>query len=460
MIYEEGIDMGEAETFLAEHPEVKYLDVFMYDLNGIIRGKRVDPSLLKKLYNSGFLLPSSCVLLDVTGENSNADGRGFDDGDPDGLLMPIPGTLSMVPWLGDDVAQVLCKFVDDESSNTAFEDPRNVLAHVLEQVHAKGLNPVTACELEFYLIDVKHGSEGNPMPPVMPKSGRLPTGGQVYSMDDLDQFSDFLRDVADACEVQGIPAGPASAEYSAGQFEINLNHVNDPLAACDHSALIQRVIRGVAIKHGFEATFMAKPSLSATGNGLHIHCSLLDNEGKNIFDDGGPQGTDTLRHAIGGMLDTMAEGMAFFAPNLNSYRRFEPDSFVPTCRAWSYNNRSTALRVPGGETEARRFEHRIAGADANPYLTMAVMLAGALHGMDTKSEPPEVTTNNASMHREEGIPTTCQQALDCLEKATILPKYLGEVYCNRYRKVKQFEHDRFHRETISAKEYEWYLLSR
>jgi glutamine synthetase len=445
---------------MAANPEVKYLDVLMHDLNGIIRGKRVDLSQIKKLYTSGFQFPSSCVLLDVTGENTGADGRGFEDGDPDGTLVPIPGTLVKAPWLGCDAAQVLCTFVDDENSDTAFEDPRNVLAHVVSHVRAAGLNPVTACELEFYLLDTQHGPDGSPQPPKMPKSGRIPAGGQVYSMDEIDQFSDFFRDVADACDIQGIPAGPASAEYAAGQFEINLNHVDDPIVACDHSALLQRVIRGVAIKHGFEATFMAKPALGATGNGLHIHCSLLDDDGVNIFDNGGPEGSDLLRHAIGGMLATMAEGMAFFAPNINSYRRFEPDAFVPTCRAWSYNNRSTALRVPGGDAMARRFEHRIAGADANPYLTMAVMLSGALHGLNNKIEPPDPATENVSNIREEGIPTTWQQGLDSLETAAILPRYMGEVYCNRYRKVKQFEIDRFTTETISPKEYEWYLLSR
>ncbi|MBT4890167.1 MAG: glutamine synthetase [Rhodospirillales bacterium] len=452
--------MEEAEAFLAQHPEVRFLDVFMYDLNGIIRGKRVDISMIKKLYKSGFPIPSSNVFLDVTGENTNPDGRGDQDGDPDGLLKPIPGTLSKVPWLEDDIAQVLTTMTDEDGV-LSFEDPRNVLIHVMEQVKAQGLNPVVACELEFYLMDMERAPDGGPIAPTMPKSGRKPTGYQVYSMDEIDQFSDFFRDVVEACDVQGIPAGPASAEYSAGQFEINLNHVDDAVSACDHSALLQRVIRGVAIKHGFEATFMAKPTLEGSGNGLHIHCSMLDNDGNNIFDnDGGAQGTDELRYAIGGMLETMHEGMAIFAPNINAFRRFAPGSYVPTCRAWSYNNRSTALRVPGGDAIARRFEHRIAGADANPYLVMAVMLAGALHGIKNKIEPPEFSTGDATLHTDSTIPSSMQQGLDCLGQAKVLPGIMGELYLSRYAQVKQFEYDRFLRETISSKEYEWYMLSR
>lgn len=449
--------MSEVESFLRDHPDVKFIDILSYDLCGIMRGKRIDLAHLGKLFEFGFQFPSSVALLDVTGEGSDPDGRGFSDGDPDAVLTPVPGTLTTVPWSSDPVGQVLTSYYEEDGTPTP-DDPRHVLANVVKRFTDMGLTPVVACELEFYLIDRQRDDNGAPQSPVMPKSGKRMTGTQVYSIAEIEEFSEFLRDIADACMVQGIPAGPASAEYAAGQFEVNLNHVDDPVTACDHSALLQRVIRGVAIKHGCEATFMAKPFVESTGNGLHIHCSLVDGNGVNVFDDGGPEGTDMLRYAVGGMLGTMDESMALFAPNMNSYRRFVANSYVPMYPTWSHNNRSTAVRIPGGDHKARRFEHRIAGADANPYLTMAAMLAGVHHGITNKIEPPERTEGNADAYREITTPLRLQRALDRLEKAKILPQYLSDTYCLRYRLTKQDEMDRF-TNAISRREYDWYLLS-
>ena len=204
---------------------------------------------------------------------------------------------------------------------------------------------------------------------------------------------------------------------------------------------------------------MAKPILESTGNGLHLHCSMLDEKANNVFDDGGADGTDMLRHAIAGMLATMAEVMSFFAPNLNSYRRYLPGSFVPMAPTWSHNNRSVAIRIPAGSHKARRFEHRIAGADANPYLTLAAILSGVLHGIENKIEPPAISVGDTADVVDDSIPKTWQQGLDTLETATVLPSYMGETYCRRYRLTKQGELDRFH-SVISAREYEWYLISR
>jgi len=449
--------MSEVDVFLKENPEIEFVDVLNYDLCGIMRGKRVDLDQLHKLFEIGFQFPSSCVLLDVNGENTDPDGRGFADGDPDAVLRPIPGTLTTVPWTNDPVAQVLTTYYEEDDTPSP-DDPRHVLANVVARFTDLGLTPIVACELEFYLIDKTRGNDGAPQAPMMPKSGRRMTSTQVYSIAEVAEYSDFLRDIANACAVQGIPAGPASMEYAAGQMEVNLNHIDDPVVACDHAALMQRLIRGIAIKHGYEATFMAKPYLDSTGNGLHIHCSVVDEQGTNIFDDGGPKGTDQLRHAIGGMLEAMDESVAIFAPNVNSYRRFMPDSFVPMYPAWAYNNRSTALRIPGGDHKARRFEHRIAGADANPYLTMAAMLAGLHHGLTNKIEPPEVTKGAAETREDVSTPLTMQRALDRLETSTILPEYLSKMYCGRYRQVKQVELDRFN-SAISRQEYDWYLLS-
>lgn len=441
------------EAFFEAHPDIEFFDVLVHDLCGIMRGKRVDRKQLGKLFSDGFQFPSSVQLLDVTGESSDPLGRGFSDGDPDCPTLPIEDTLVPVPWVDKPLGQVLLKLVEEDKTTPHYDDPRAVLGRVIDRIAELGLTPVVACELEFYLIDPERGPMHEPQPPTLPKSGKVSSGTQVYSIYEMDEFADVLYDIADACRVQEIPAGPASAEYATGQFEINLNHVDDPLAACDHSALLQRVIRGVARKHGFEATFMAKPYPDGTGSGLHVHCSLLDKDGNNVFDDGTDAGGPMLRHAIGGMLATMMEGMAIFAPNRNSYRRFVYNSFVPLRAAWSYNNRSTALRIPAGDGASRRFEHRISGADANPYLTLAAILAGMHHGIVNQIEPETAVEGNAGEIVDPDMPRTWQRALDRAGRAEVLNHYFGDEYWRRYLQCKQNELDRFS-SMISPLEYD------
>ena len=161
------------------------------------------------------------------------------------------------------------------------------------------------------------------------------------------------------------------------------------LKACDSAVLLKRLIKGIAVNHGFEATFMAKPYDAEAGNGMHVHMSLLDAHGRNVFAaaDENPLGTEMLRHAIGGLLRLMPESVALMAPNLNSFRRFQPGLYVPMAPTWGFDNRSVALRIPSGPNAARRIEHRVGGADANPYLLLATLLASVIHGIANRISP-------------------------------------------------------------------------
>lgn len=201
---------------------------------------------------------------------------------------------------------------------------------------------------------------------------------------------------------------------------------------------------------------MAKPYGERSGNGLHIHMSLLDEAGRNIFDNGTAEGSDALRHAIGGMQALMIESMALFAPSLNSYRRFQPDMFAPVNRHWGVNNRSAGLRVPTGPSEARRIEHRVSGADANPYLALAAVLAGAHHGLTNKLDPGAPAQGNVSKQPDTELPFTIDEALAQLEAGKILTNYIGEETLTLYRETKRVETLRV-RKAITRAEYEWYL---
>jgi glutamine synthetase len=255
---------------------------------------------------------------------------------------------------------------------------------------------------------------------------------------------------------QGVPAGAATAEYGGAQFEVNLGHLDDPVLACDHAMMLRRIVKGVAARHGLEATFMSKPFADQSGSGLHVHASLVDDQGQNVFDETTPDGDRLLGHAIAGLQATTYDAMAFFAPNINAYRRFAANQFVPVNTSWGINNRSVSFRVPMGGGRARRIEHRIAGADANPYLVMAAMLAGFHHGLANKLTPTQPSTGNAGEEADPDMPLRLWSALDRLEGSSLMATYFGPRYPSAYAAIKRSEFEAFMAEVL-PREYDWYL---
>jgi glutamine synthetase len=253
-----------------------------------------------------------------------------------------------------------------------------------------------------------------------------------------------------------VPLSAASKEYAPGQFEVNLKHQTDALKAADHAVLLKQIVKSAALAQGLDATFMAKPYPDRAGNGLHIHLSVVDRAGTNIFDDGSAQGAESLRHVIGGLQALMPASMAIFAPNVNSYRRFQPDMFAPVNRRWGVNNRSAGLRIPVGPSDARRVEHRVGGADANPYLALAAVLAGCHYGLVHKPDAGAPASGNVSREPDAALAFNIDDALSKLEDPGPLKSYLGEETLVLYRETKRIEADRLRR-IISAAEHEWYL---
>ncbi len=448
---------AEVEAFLKANPKVGAVDAIFADLSGVVRGKRYPAAQLGKLFDTGVAFPGSVFLLSTSGESHDPKGRGFSDGDPDELAKIIPGTLQPVPWAEQPLAQVMLTFQDLDGAPFRFE-PRNILKRVLAQLGDLGLRPVVAFELEFYLIDRERLPGKAPQPPRSPLTGSRDLATQVYGMAALDDFAGFVAEVDRACSVQGIETGAMSSEYAAGQFEINLQHLDDPLKAADHCIMFKRVVQGVARRHGVQATFMAKPYLESAGSGLHLHISLLDDQARNVFDGGKAPASKTLLHAIGGILDIMPECMAFLAPNSNSYRRFKPNTYVPISRSWGHENRSVALRIPIQGGPARRIEHRVAGADANPYLVLATALAGIHHGIMGKIDPGPAFDGNAGTELDPGLPFRPYRALDRLRESKILPAYFGADYPSTYAACKAKELESFE-DHVGPVEYDWYLLA-
>lgn len=444
-----------AEEFLTAHPEVAHIDLLTTDANGIMRGKRVRRDVLAKVFEQGVCLPGSLFAADISGETVEASGLGFDRGDADEVCFPVPETLTLTGWQRGADAQVVIAMFTPEGV-PFFADPRQVLARVLGRYSELGLTPMVAVELEFYLLDRELDAAGGPQPPRSPVSGRRERSTQVYGMTELDDYSAFLAEVDRLAAAQGLPADTAVAEYAPGQYEVNLHHVPDGLAAADHAVLLKRVIRRAAEACGMAATFMAKPYPDQAGSGTHIHVSLLDEAGDNVFAAEAPTGSPRLGHAAAGLLATMPEAVALLAPNVNSMRRFQPDNFVPLVPCWGVNNRTAAVRIPAGAPASRRIEHRVAGADANPYLVTAAVLAGMHHGLANALAPPPPAVGNAAVEGAVQLPASWLHAIERLERGEILPDYLDPEFVRVYLACRRHERERFHRR-ITPLEHEWYL---
>ena len=313
---------------LAGHEEA-HVDLLLPDCNGVLRGKRVTAEALEKVYAGGVCLPMSLVAADITGNTVEETGLGYDIGDEDRICRPIPGSLRPVPWSPRPALQLLLA-MEDGAGDWFEAHPRRVLERVLDRYRLLGLTPVVAVELEFYLFDRLPGADGRPQPTLNASDGARNASTQVYSIDELDENAGFIDAVARACRAQRIPADTAVAEYAPGQFEINLKHRADAVAACDDAVLLKRAIKAIAQQQGALASFMAKPYMEYSGSGLHTHFSILDEKGENIFDSGGPKGTAQLRHAVAGCLEAMHDSTLLFAPHLNSFDRLVPDKHAPT----------------------------------------------------------------------------------------------------------------------------------
>jgi len=402
--------------WLDERRDIQSLRAAVCDLNGVMRGKRIPVEQARKALEGKLRMPFSLIGLDIWGEDIVGDPLVYSTGDADGLCEWTGRAILPVNWTAHPTG-LLPLWLRDEGGAPYLADPRRALAAVLERYRKLGLTPVTATELEFYLVDPE---SQRPIGPVSPVTGRRLDSDAALSIDELDDFEAFIYDVYEACRSQNIPVDTAIAENGIGQFEINLNHVSDALRAADDAVFFKRTVKGIARKHGFVASFMAKPYGERAGNGLHVHFSLVDAEGRNVFDDGTDQGSDMMRHAVGGLLSAMAESTLVFAPHANSYRRLRPKSHAPTTVGWGYENRMVAIRIPGGPSAARRIEHRVSGADANPYLVMAAILGAALIGIERELSPGEPSAIDAYERKLPKLPPDWASATVLFEGGTLM----------------------------------------
>jgi glutamine synthetase len=380
------------------------------NLNGQMRSKHTPQSTFAKLDVEGSRMPLSVLNVDIWGADIEDSPLVFASGDEDGVLKPTEHGPVPMPWLDSPSALVPMWMFHDDGRPFAG-DPRHALRRVLDRYAERGWTVQAAVEMEFYLVDDTGHQLSAPQNPI---SGRPVFGNAILSIRQLDAFDAFLTDLYEACDAMDIPADSASSEAGLGQFEINLAH-RDAMAAADDAWLFKSLVRGMARRHDMAATFMAKPFPNDAGNGMHVHFSVLDEDGNNIFDDGGPKGTELLRNAVAGCIAGMPGGTLLWAPHGNSYARFAPGAHAPTSACWAYENRTAAIRIPSGPHRARRIEHRVACGDINPYLTLSAILGSALAGIEDGLQPSEPITGNAYDLDLPGIMPDWASAIDRFE---------------------------------------------
>jgi glutamine synthetase len=432
-------------------PGTRFVDAFVADVNGLLRGKRLTASAWAQMAQGGVAFSRSALILDAYGASQGPLGLGTQDGDPDGKAIPIPGMLQAVPWSRESVAQCLLSMRDADGAPLAF-DPREVLRRVVDICRADGIFPVISCELEFYLVGAD--DEGRAMPLAPARGGVRRRGGGHLCLQTLQDFAPFLHGLHEALAAQQIPGDGLVSEYGPAQFELNLLHGPDPVLAADHAVLQKRATIGVAAQHGYRASFMGKPFAQHAGSGLHVHVSLVDEAGRNRF--GAPGGDALLRAAIAGMQRLHAQSMALFAPSFSAYRRYRAGSFVALSSAWGEDNRSVAFRVPRSGATARRVEHRVAAADASPHLVLAAILASVHHGMTHSLEPGPPAQGNADLQADAALPRDIYSALNALAKSDLLPAYISEDFIRLFVELKRREADALFSD-VQPTEQDYYL---
>ncbi|MWC18910.1 glutamine synthetase [Acinetobacter johnsonii] len=432
--------LEEVKNYLCSYPKTKHIDICLHDINGHIRGKRIDISCLNKLAD-GCYFPLSVYAMSLDGKVIEETGLGKFIGEPDFLCKPILGSLKPCPIDPELNAQLFLTMKDNES-DCQFE-PRNLLKGILSKLHEKNYYPCMAAELEFYLFN-NNGSESE-----------IVNNSQCFDINTPSGYQGVLDEVERIAVLQGINITGMVAESSSGQYEINIQHSNDVLKLCDQVMLLKRTIKQVALKHGLSASFLAKPDMHKAGSGMHFHMSILDQNKQNVFstetkDLLSPQ----LLKVISGLVLLLPSSMAVIAPNVNSFRRFRIGNHVPLEANWGVNNRNVAIRIPCSDTANQRLEYRVAGADCNPYLTVAMILVGALHGLTQNLEVPKQA--NQLKRKEEHIFLTTNQleALALFNGNNIIKEYLGKDFIDFWCTVKHAEYQNIYNQ-ITVIEQNW-----
>jgi glutamine synthetase len=394
---------------MIERQGIHTVELGFADINGVLRGKRVPARHFLKTAYQGSALARGPLAWDIQcGVYPDTEIANFENGYPDMIARPVLSTFRPVSWR-EGCAFVLCDLYDAQGQ-ALEESPREVLKKVVGRAQALGFRPLVGSELEFYLLDAAKQP--------------LFQGVQCYSMYKGAQLEYVIEEMRNGLENFGIEVEAFHLEYGPAQMEVILEY-GDALKLADHTALAKNAIKEIARKHGLYATFMAKPWAEESGCGYHIHQSLWNWElTSNLFNTN----EELAQHYLAGLLYHTRDFMVFGSPSVNSFKRFQGNSFAPVNVTWGKDNRTVAARSLLGLGNASRLEHRTGSADANPYLIIAANLAAGLYGIENKLLLPPITATNACLTDAQVLPGDLKQALQYLEKNQVAKDYLGEKF--------------------------------
>ena len=402
------------------------------DLNGIPRGKVM--TVESFLSGRRLQLARGVLLQCVMGGYPAPRFYGSDDGDL--VLNAVSGQVHVLPWSKPLRALAICD-ADELTGQGSGLSTRNLLKRVVARYRAKGLEPVVATELEFFIFD-RHGDPRQPFQPPVGVDGRRESGFSAFSVSSGNGLRPFFEDVYRCMDAVGIPRDTFMHEMGTSQFEINLIH-GEPLLIADQTFLFKHLLREVALQHDLLAVCMAKPLAHTAGSSMHIHQSVVDTQGQNIFTAESGAATPAFYQFIAGLQACLADFTLLFAPNINSFQRLCNPYASPNNACWSYDNRSAGLRIPASGPEARRVENRLPGADANPYLALAASLAAGLHGLERQLQPSEPVTGEVEASLELLLPDSLQEALRRLRGSRQAREVFGEEFIDGYLACKALE---------------------
>ena len=431
----EAVAVGDIDTVLA----------VQVDMQGRLMGKRfhanyfVD-SAWEETHSCNYLLATDMEMSTIDGYKATSWAKGYGDY----TMKPDLSTLRRIPWL-EGTALVICDVLDHHTHADVPHSPRAILKKQVKRLEAMNMKAFMASELEFFLFSQSFEE--------LRESGlRAPHPISAYNEDyhifQTTKEEDVMRAIRNGLEGADVPVENSKGEADAGQEEINVRYA-EALTMADRHALIKNAAKEIAWSKGRALTFMAKYSTSAAGNSCHVHQSLADPNGKPLFYDASAEHgmSETMRHYMAGLLARADEITYFLAPYVNSYKRFAAGTFAPTKAIWSMDNRTAGYRVCSANTKAVRVECRVGGADLNPYLAMAALLAAGIDGIERKLELEPAFVGDAyhGEHARE-IPKTLRAATEALEGSAMLRDAFGNDVVDHYVHAARWEQSEADRE--------------
>ncbi|MFJ9827950.1 glutamine synthetase family protein [Streptomyces sp. NPDC101160] len=419
---------GEIDTVVLAFP----------DMQGRLQGKRfAAPFFLDDVLDHG---TEGCnYLLAVDTEMNTVDGyemSSWDRGYGDFAMHPDLSTLRRVPW-NEGTAMLMADLAWADGSPVVAA-PRQILRRQLDRLAALGLTAHVGTELEFIVFKDTYEQAWD-------AHYRDLTPANQYNIDysvlGTGRIEPLLRRIRNEMAGAGLTVESAKGECNPGQHEIAFKYA-EALVTCDQHAVYKTGAKEIAAQEGCSLTFMAKYN-EREGNSCHIHLSLQNADGVNVMAGDGPGGmSETMRHFLAGQLAALRDFSLLYAPNINSYKRFQPGSFAPTAVAWGPDNRTCALRIVG-HGRSTRFENRVPGGDVNPYLAVAGLIAAGLYGIEQRLELPPACTGNAYTADYEHVPTTLREAAELWENSEIAKAAFGPEVVAHYRNMARVELDAY-----------------